>query len=159
MDINKQITLKHYNNNSELPAQIQAILLAATEACATAYAPYSQFYVGAAVLLSNGQIYTGSNQENAAYPSGLCAERVLLNMVTHLVPNEKIIAMAVTARSTKHVIPKILPSCGGCLQVMSEVVMRQKAEFKIYTFTPKAGIYEAQGVSSFLPFGFELIDQ
>ena len=121
-----------------------------------AYAPFSYFYVGAALLLDNGEIITGSNQENAAFPSGLCAERVALNTFGNMNVSNKIIALAVTARSEKFAIPKLLSPCGGCLQVMSEFVKRQNQNFKVIAFTEAHGLYLAESVDCFLPFGFIL---
>jgi cytidine deaminase len=156
LDITKQIILEHIANINLLSPDLQQLLQHAQEATQQAYAPYSKFYVGAAALLSNGQILTGSNQENAAFPSGLCAERVLLNTLAHSHAAHKIVALAITARTDDYLIPELLSPCGGCLQVLAQTVTRQQADFPIYTFSENKPIYKAAGVSSFLPFGFEL---
>jgi cytidine deaminase len=156
MNISKNIELKHFSDASTF-SNIEKLLLEKTlEATFSSYAPYSKFYVGCALLLENGEIITGSNQENAAYPSGLCAERVALNTYTHSGNTSKILTLAVTARSEHYAIPKVLSPCGGCLQVMSEIVKRQNADFKLIAFTETDGIYIAESLSCFLPFGFEL---
>ena len=156
MDIHKHIEIKHFNDNSAF-SEIESALIDKTyEATSNSYAPYSKFYVGCGILLENGEIITGSNQENAAFPSGLCAERVALNALAHSGNKSKIIALAVTARSENFQIPSLLSPCGGCLQVMSEMVKRQQKDFKIIAFTKQNGYYVTESVGTFLPFGFIL---
>lgn len=156
MNITKNIELKHFINSANFTELEQLLIEKAKEATFQSYAPYSKFYVGCSLLLENGEIVTGSNQENAAFPSGLCAERVALNTYAHSGNNQKIIALAVTARSENYSIPKLLSPCGGCLQAMSEMIKRQNADFKIFAFTEANGIYLAESLACFLPFGFEL---
>ncbi|MBN2698306.1 MAG: cytidine deaminase [Bacteroidales bacterium] len=123
-----RITLKtvyrEYDSPGELSSRQQVLIMKAIEAAGRAYAPYSGFRVGAAVQLANGEIITGNNQENAAYPSGLCAERVALFYAGANYPGEKIIAIAITA--TEHGKPLEMPvsPCGGCRQVMLETELR-----------------------------------
>jgi cytidine deaminase len=155
MNITKSIELKHFNNSETFTDFEKQLIEKTLEATFSSYAPFSKFYVGAGLLLEDGEIITGSNQENAAFPSGLCAERVALNTYAHSGNNQKIIALAVTARSEHYSVPKLLSPCGSCLQVMSEMIKRQNADFKLIAFTEKGGIYMAEGVSSFLPFGFD----
>ncbi len=156
MDIKKEISLKYFANANAFLANEQKLLTETYAATFKSYAPFSKFYVGCGLLLENGEIITGSNQENAAFPSGLCAERVSLNTYSHSGNTSKIVALAVSARSDHYAIPKILSPCGGCLQVMSEVIKRQNADFKLFAFTAENGIYLAESVGVFLPFGFEL---
>jgi cytidine deaminase len=155
MNITKSIELKHFQNSDSFTDLEKTLIEKTLEATFSSYAPFSKFYVGAGLLLENGEIITGSNQENAAFPSGLCAERVALNTYAHSGNSQKIIALAVTARSEHYTIPKLLSPCGGCLQVMSEMIKRQNSDFKLIAFTEKGGIFMAEGVSSFLPFGFD----
>lgn len=156
MNILKTIELNH-SENAESFSELEKLLVEkAFEATFSSYAPFSKFYVGCGLLLESGEIITGSNQENAAFPSGLCAERVALNAYGHSGNSSKIIALAVTARSENYSIPQILSPCGGCLQVMSEFIKRQNADFKLIAFTKENGYYEADSVACFLPFGFEL---
>jgi cytidine deaminase len=156
MNISKTIELQHFKTSDTFLAIEKELLEKTLEATYQSYAPFSEFYVGCGILLENGEILTGSNQENAAFPSGLCAERVVLNAYGHSGNTSKIVALAVTARSGKYAIPKVLSPCGGCLQVISEMVKRQNADFKLIAFTDSEGIYVAESVSCFLPFGFEL---
>jgi cytidine deaminase len=156
MDIQIQIDLKHFKDNSTFIYNEIELCEKAFEATFSSYAPYSKFYVGCALLLENGEILTGSNQENAAYPSGFCAERVALNTYMHTGNKAKIVALAVAARSEHFEIPKLLSPCGGCLQVMSEVIKRQNADFKIIAFTKEFGFFVADSVACYLPFGFVL---
>ncbi len=156
MNINKNIELKHFNDKNSFSEIEKQLIEKTLEATSQSYAPFSKFYVGCGLLLENGEIITGSNQENAAFPSGLCAERVALNTYAHSGNQSKIVALAVTARSSQYEIPQLLTPCGGCLQVMSEMVKRQNSDFKLFAFTETKGIYVAESLACFLPFGFEL---
>ncbi len=126
----------------------------AKEAAAHAYAPYSKFLVGAAVLLEDGAYITGTNQENAAYPSGMCAERVALYAVAAMHPEKKIIKIAIVARrkTGKDLLPA--PSCGACRQVMLEFEIRQGKSIEIIMQDYNHHWVKAPSASSLLPFGF-----
>ena len=95
-------TFTVYESLDELSSEIQELMFKAMEARKSAYAPYSKFHVGAAILLGNGEIVTGSNQENASYPSGLCAERTAIYYAGSQFPDSKMVRMALTAGSTQH---------------------------------------------------------
>lgn len=110
-----------YDNLEELNAQDAELLQYAHKAAENAYAPYSRFHVGAAVRLANGKIVSGNNIENAAYPSGLCAERVTLFSVQAQYPGVAVEAIAVTAHSEKTLVDEPIAPCGACRQVMVEV--------------------------------------
>lgn len=112
----------------ELSKALQGLLIEAKEALSKAYAPYSAFRVGAAVLLENGRVITGNNQENAAYPSGLCAERVALFAARSQYPNIPIKAIAITAEPDKHLLSSPVSPCGSCRQVMAEYESNNKGE-------------------------------
>lgn len=129
----KEITISYleYNNVYELDVDDQTLVHAAIEAAQQAYAPYSEFNVGAALLLKNGQIVKGSNQENAAYPSGLCAERVALFWAGANYPNEAIQSMAVVAMNKGQMVDEVTAPCGACRQVISESQHRAGASFSI----------------------------
>ena len=103
---------------------------AARRATAQAYAPYSRFQVGAAVLLADGTVVTGSNQENAAYPSGLCAERVALFQANHRFPELPVKALAIAAVSEGRPVSTISP-CGACRQVLLETEQRYGRHIRI----------------------------
>lgn len=127
----------------------------AIEARKDAYAPYSNFKVGAAALLQSGQILKGSNQENAAYPSGLCAERVLLNFLKANHPDDPIQSLAIVTDKS-HIETDHLPvPCGACLQTMLETEQRQEDEIRIILIGHNK-YYLAKGIRQFLPFQFQL---
>lgn len=120
-----------------------------------AYAPYSKFSVGAAVLLNDGTIVVGNNQENGAYPSGLCAERVALFAAHANHPKKRVVLMAVIALQDNHITPNPITPCGGCRQVMLESVNRQKKSFKILLFGRSQTI-RLDDVTALLPLPFKL---
>ena len=121
---------ERFESKSELAAEQKKVVEEAYDISLNAYAPYSQFNVGAAVLLANGQIITGSNQENAAYPSGLCAERVALFYASSHYPGIPVEVLAVTAVTAGKQVERISP-CGGCRQVMKEVENRYKQPVRL----------------------------
>lgn len=128
----------------------------AKEAREQSFAPYSEFYVGCSVLHSNGHIGLGSNQENASFPSGLCAERVALFESAKTLASNPVLEIAVYATSTKYEVPKMLVPCAGCLQVISDIRNRQKSPIKIWMWDGAENVFMAEDVSQFLPFHFEL---
>lgn len=140
----------------ELPAEKQAFVKQAKLAREQSYAPYSEFYVGCSVLHANGHIGLGSNQENASFPSGLCAERVALFESAKTLEANPVSEIAVYATSTKYEVPKMLVPCAGCLQVISDIRNRQKSPIKIWMWDGKDDVFVAEDVSQFLPFHFEL---
>lgn len=115
-----RIPVERYEKESELDSNDKSLLQEAREASLSAYSPYSGFSVGAAVRLKNGIIIRGNNQENAAYPSGLCAERVALFFASSHYPGIPIEAIAVTAKTKARVISEPIALCGSCRQVLSE---------------------------------------
>lgn len=126
----------------------------AKDATAHAYAPYSKFCVGAAVLLEDGTIVTGTNQENAAYPSGMCAERVALFAVSSLHPDKTITKIAVVAKrkGMKEIVPAT--SCGPCRQVMLEYEQRQNTPIQVVMQSQEHQWILAPSAESLLPFSF-----
>lgn len=129
-DIQIQITAQAYEAG-ELSASQQELLDKARETCPNAYAPYSNFWVGAALRLSNGEIITGTNQENAAYPSGLCAERTAAYWAVSNHKGAKIEAIAVTARkATEELFLPITP-CGSCRQSLLEYEISQGTPIEV----------------------------
>lgn len=119
-----------------------------------AYAPYSGFNVGAAVLLKNGKIVTGSNQENAAYPSGLCAERVALFAAGSHYPNVEIEALVVTCRNTMKLTDQPFSSCGGCRQVMLEYELKQSTPIAVYYLGETGPVIQVDSVTDLVPLFF-----
>ena len=134
----------------------KAFLLNAISARGDSYAPYSEFHVVCSILHENGHIGLGSNQENASFPSGLCAERVALFESSKNLNQNKVVELAIFAESTKYKVPKLLVPCAGCLQVISDIQVRQGSPIKIYMWDGGKEVYVASDVSQFLPFHFEL---
>jgi len=142
-----------YNSLAELDKKHQELIQKAKEASETAYAPYSKFKVGAAVLLENGEIIQGNNQENAAYPSGLCAERVAIFYANSKYPNIAIQAVAITAITGKGFIKDPIPPCGSCLQVMLESEKRSDNSIRVLLYGEHK-ITVADSIKQFLPVNF-----
>ncbi|HAF29182.1 MAG TPA: cytidine deaminase [Bacteroidales bacterium] len=142
-----------YNSLAELDEKYQELIQKAKEAAENAYAPYSKFNVGAAVLLENNEIIQGNNQENAAYPSGLCAERVAIFYANSKYPNIPIKAIAVTASTEKGFITDPIPPCGSCLQVILESEKRSGKPIEVLLYGQNK-ITIADSVIQFLPLYF-----
>lgn len=138
----------------ELDVADTYLLAKAAEASDNAYAPYSAFQVGAALLLENGEIICGNNQENAAYPSGLCAERVAMFAASAQYPGVAFKAIAITAKSKKFVINYPVSPCGACRQVMAEYENKGKKPMRIILKGENGKIFLIQNVSGLLPFAF-----
>jgi cytidine deaminase len=128
---------------------------AARNAARNAYAPYSNFHVGAAVMLANGRIVTGANQENVAYPSGLCAERVALFAAGAEYPDTPVRIIAVAAEAKGKAVKMITP-CGACRQVMLETQKRSGAPLVIILCGAQS-VYVIEDASSMLPLSFDSI--
>ena len=125
-EININTKILVFNGIIDLPLEIQSLMNQAIEVRKKAYAPYSKFRVGAAILLDNGKIVLGSNQENAAYPSGLCAERVAIFQAGAIYPESKIIKIAITAASDSNPTKTPIPPCGACRQSIAEYEFKQE---------------------------------
>jgi len=151
-------TFTEYQAIEELPSEIQNLMLRAEEAREKAYAPYSKFNVGAAVLLENGEIVAGSNQENGAFPSGLCAERIALFAAGANFPGIPIAALCITARPESIALKKPIAPCGGCRQVMAETEARQPSAMRIFFRGSTGPIVEAAGTKSLMPYLFKFGD-
>lgn len=143
-----------YENEQELDQQDAELLRMAHEATAKAYAHYSGFRVGAAVRMANGQIVTGCNIENAAYPSGLCAERVTLFSAQAQYPGVAVEAIAVTAHSEHALVDEPIAPCGACRQVMVEVEQLSKRPLRIICQGQVGPVMVFDGIESLMPFIF-----
>ena len=150
-----ETNLEVFDNLKELPKEIQILMNKAHEARERAYAPYSSFYVGAALQLQSGEIYTGNNQENAAFPSGLCAERVAIFHAGSLHPDAVVTNMAITASSKKYEVTNPTPPCGACRQALAEYELKQKSHMAIYFMGEKGKIVKADSVKDLLPLIFD----
>lgn len=138
----------------ELTFADQSLIDTAIEATGRSYAPYSRFSVGAAALLANGIVVTGTNQENAAYPSGLCAERTTLFYANSQYPDQAVLTLAIAARTEKDFIETPIPPCGACRQVILETEKRYKQPIRILLYGKKC-IYEVQSIGDLLPLSFD----
>lgn len=145
--------LTDYNSSAELEKTYEELINNAKKAAESAYAPYSKFKVGAAVLLGNGQIIRGNNQENAAYPSGLCAERVAIFYASAQYPDQQIKAIAVAALNADGYTKEPIPPCGSCLQVMLESENKSKGSVKVFLYGENK-ITSAESIKQFLPVNF-----
>lgn len=143
-----------FSREDMLPEADASLLAAARQAAADAYAPYSQFRVGAAALLDNGTVIVGNNQENAAYPSGLCAERVALFYASAVHPGMKVIALAVTAINAEIIISQPVTPCGACRQVMAEYEKKSGLSMRVIMQGQQGPIMIIDSASSLLPFAF-----
>jgi cytidine deaminase len=141
-------------NGKELPIEDQVLVERAFEAMQAAYAPYSKFKVGASVRLDNDAIVTGSNQENSAYPSGLCAERVVLFHVGANYPKQSVQTLCIVAEGDLIPKEKLLSPCGACRQVMLETENRQNNKIRIIIVNQDNRALILYSVIDLLPFGF-----
>lgn len=149
-----RIVYEEYQSIDELSAQDKELVEKATEAHNKAYAPYSQYHVGAALLLEDGKIITGNNQENVAYPSGLCAERVALFYASSQHPNAIMKTIAIAAKAENFVITEAVAPCGACRQVMSEYETKQQSPIRIILKAEKGKILAFEKVEDILPLMF-----
>jgi len=152
----KNITFSYLllDENEITDSEVRKLLKEAEEASKNAHAPYSGFQVGCALLLENGKILSGSNQENVAYPSGLCAERTVLFYYGAHFASVPIKAMAIWADSGKS--SSLIPPCGSCRQVMLEYAGIQEKPFGIYFPSESKGKWIfIENVKNLLPFPFE----
>lgn len=146
---------KAFDAIPDLPTDIQELMLQAVAVRKNAYAPYSKFRVGVAILLDNGKIVLGSNQENAAYPSGLCAERVAIFHAGAIYPAAKILKMAITAASDTNQTTTPIPPCGSCRQSIAEYEIKQETPIEIYFMGEIGIIYKSDSLKNLLPFMFD----
>ena len=138
----------------ELYIQDRQLIESAKQATQQSYAPYSQFHVGAAVLLEDGTTITGTNQENAAYPSGLCAERTALFYASSAHPDKAIVALAIAAHTKGEFTSNPISPCGACRQVMLEIEQRQARPIRTLLYGTE-GVYVIEdGVRELLPLTF-----
>lgn len=149
-----QTIASEYDNVSELTSEDQGLLQAATDAAGHAYAPYSQFYVGAALLLESGIIVKGNNQENVAYPSGLCAERVAIFSAGAQFPDIAIRSIAITCQSKLFEVKSPVSPCGACRQAMVEYEVRHNCNIRLITMGETGKIRIFESVKALLPFMF-----
>ncbi|WP_088323591.1 cytidine deaminase [Polaribacter tangerinus] len=144
-----------FSTMSELPLADKELMQRAVKARKNAYAPYSKFSVGAALLLENGNIVIGNNQENAAYPSGMCAERVAIWQAGALFPGVKILKIAISASSSITLVDKPVGPCGACRQTLSEYEINQQQPFEVIFMGEVGEVIKTTSLLSLLPFSFD----
>ncbi|MDO4727146.1 MAG: cytidine deaminase [Porphyromonadaceae bacterium] len=152
--------IKIYYRSAEIndfDEQMQRLIEKAKQQTELSYAPYSNFSVGAAVLLEDGTVVCGNNQENIAYPSGLCAERTAMFYTNSQYPDIKPIAMAVAARNGKDFLENPICPCGACRQSLLETELRYKSPIKTILYGTK-NIYVINSIADMLPFAFISFD-
>jgi cytidine deaminase len=154
-EIKIESTFTVFDNLNELPQEVSLLIERAMEAREKAYAPYSKFSVGAAILLDNDEIVTGSNQENASYPSGLCAERTAIYYAGAQYPKAKIIRIAITAGSQTRQTLTPVPPCGACRQAIAEYEVKQDMPIEIYFMGETGKVIRSNSLANLLPLGFD----
>ena len=153
IEISTSVTV--YTDVSELSSEDKMLMDKAVEARKKAYAPYSKFKVGAALLLENNQIVLGNNQENAAYPSGMCAERVAIWKAGSEFPGVKILKLVISASSSIAKVERPVGPCGACRQSLSEYEIKQKQPFEVLFMGEVGEIVKTASLLSLLPFSFD----
>ncbi|WP_111307030.1 cytidine deaminase [Confluentibacter sediminis] len=144
-----------YDDLSELPKEIFLLMNKAVETRNKAYAPYSKFRVGTALLLDNGEIITGNNQENVSYPSGLCAERTAIYYAGSQYPDSKILKMAITGASSNQKTKSPISPCGACRQAIAEYEVKQESPIEIYFMGEIGPIMKSNSLQNLLPLVFD----
>ena len=143
-----------FSTPEELPEEDRKLIGLARKSVMSAYAPYSRFSVGAAVLLENGQVMLGNNQENASYPIGLCAERVAVFAAAANFPGVKIKSIAITALSKQFLIDKPITPCGACRQAIAEYEHRYQHPIRMIMTGETGTVLVADSIRNFLPYQF-----
>jgi cytidine deaminase len=151
----KEISWLSYRDETKLPEESQRLLQAAKEALGKAYAPYSKFQVGAALLLDNGQIVSGANFENAAYPMCLCAERSAIAAAVSTFPGVGVQKIAITVKNPAQPITQPAAPCGACRQVMVEVEQHQNSDMQVLLQGESGTVYVLESAKLLLPFYFD----
>lgn len=154
-EINITTKFAVFENFYELPTDVQSLMNEAIKIRKKAYAPYSKFRVGVAILLDNYKVVLGSNQENAAYPSGLCAERVAVFFAGANYSDAKILKMAITATSDINVNTTPIPPCGACRQSIAEYESKQDSPIEMFFMGETGEIYKSDSLKNLLPFTFD----
>ena len=151
-----KIAYTEYTSLDELEPKDKELAQAAIDATAQAYAPYSKFNVGAAVLFEDGVIVKGSNQENAAYPSGLCAERTALFYASASRPDKPMTAIAIAASQNGELVETPVTPCGACRQVMAQYQLKSGLPMMVLLIGAHS-ILKFERIDDLLPFIFDSI--
>ena len=153
-----KLTVIVYAHREELPVEHNRLLQEAGLALEHAYAPYSGFSVGVALALANGQVVTGSNQENAAFPAGLCAEGTAFSAASAVYPGTAVLKMAVTVRSSRRPVAHPVAPCGICRQRILEYENRFQQPVQIIMAAETGPVYVVNSVQELLPLHFSQLD-
>ncbi len=148
------LELTVYDSEKELSAEDAALMNRARKAREDAYAPYSNFKVGAAVLLENGEVVVGNNQENASYPSGLCAERVAVFQAGARYPGLAVMKIAIAAGSETKPLAKPAAPCGNCRQSIFEYENKQRKPIELLLMGASGEVYKCPSIQGLLPLAF-----
>ncbi|WP_186757700.1 cytidine deaminase [Echinicola salinicaeni] len=151
--ISKSVCL-HILEQGELDDGELALISLAEKSMKKAYAPYSKFTVGASLLLKNGEMLSANNQENAAFPVGICAERVVLSYANANFPDQAPLKLAIAAQSIRDEEYSPISPCGLCRQTINEYELKFNQEIEIYMLNPSGQIFKADNISQLLPFKF-----
>ncbi|WP_308990909.1 cytidine deaminase [Mariniflexile litorale] len=154
-EVKIESTLYVFESIGELPKEAAFLMQKAFEARDKAYAPYSNFNVGTAILLDNGEIITGNNQENASYPSGLCAERTAIYYAGSQYPDAKVVRMAISATSKNKPTLNPIPPCGACRQAIAEYEIKQESPIEIYFMGETGKVAKSTSLANLLPLVFD----
>lgn len=149
-----QFSYEVFEDSSELNEKDAWLLTEAREVTTQAYAPYSKFYVGAVAMMANGKIVVGTNQENASYPVGICAERVLLGTVATLHPGMAVESIAISYNSEDVKSDHPISPCGMCRQALLEYETRMKNSIRLILSGQEGKVYIIKTASQLLPFAF-----
>jgi cytidine deaminase len=144
-----------YDDINELPEDERKAMEAAIEATQNSYAPYSGFKVGAALLMEDDTIITGSNQENAAYPSGMCAERVAIWKAGATFPGKVVKKIAIAVKASHTTMDRPVGPCGACRQTLLEYEINQEEPMEILFMGEVGKIVKVDSISGLLPFSFD----
>lgn len=150
------VSYEHLDHWSMLSESDQQLVEAAQKVCESAYAPYSKFQVGASLRLEDGNVLTGSNQENIAYPSGLCAERVTLFYAGANFPDKAVETLCIVAKGDLVSQDALLSPCGACRQVMVETEARQDQSYRVILVSQNGACVIFDSAKSLLPLAFGL---
>ena len=150
-----ETNLSVFDSIDELPEDVQTLMNQAVQVRKKAYSPYSHFNVGAAMVLDNGEIITGNNQENASYPSGLCAERTAIYYAGANFPESVIQKMAITASAQNKETNTPIPPCGACRQAIAEYEIKQNSPIEIYFMGEVGKVVKSDSLANLLPLIFD----
>lgn len=157
MEAERHISIAYtqYDSLDELPEDLLSVARKAVESASSAYAPYSALSVGAAVQMSGGAVVSGSNQENAAFPSGVCAEKVTMGAAFSTYPDQYPVSIAIAAMRDGALTASPVTPCGGCRDALSEAQKRSGHKLRIIC-VGRGSVYVVSGTENLLPLGFTL---